>query len=236
MTALDFTGPRLTAALQEQPSLTLEFYSYGILLRKREGDAVVEHPVDPAQIALALAAKVTFDTGLLMAETLLVRQDGVKRLVVEYRFPQKTGIFLDGSDAPLRVPLPPLILIRATTEDKNPQYQVYAVKSRPTTLDTPLFHAPLPNVFGSGSICWGSVQRVTDTELQTNSLIADWTAFLGSPFGDHAVNGKSKSHFSDIRQKLIDLERRKARVYPKSDLIPVKRTLTQALGEEHERL
>lgn len=202
------------------------------MLRKRDGDAVVEYPVDPGQIALALAAKVTFDTGLLTAEMLLVRQDGLKRLVVEYRAPCKTGLFLDGSDAPLRVPLPPLLLIRTTTEDKNPQYQVYAVKSRPTKLDTPLFHAPLPNIFGTGSICWGSVRRITDAALQGNSLAADWDMLLGSPFGDHAVSGKSKSHPQDIRQKLIDLERRKARVYPKSDLIPVKRILAQALGDE----
>lgn len=232
MTTLDFTGPRLTAALQEQPSLTLEFYSYGVLLRKRDGDAVSEYAVDPAQIALALAAKVTFDTGLLSTETLLVRQDGVKCLVVEYRAPQKTGIYLDGSDSPLRVPLPPLVLIRTTSEDKNPQYQVYAVKARPAELDTPLFHAPLPNVFNSGSVCWGTVCRVADTALQGNSLTADWNMLLGSPFGDHACSAKSKSHPHDIRQKLIDLERRKARVYPKSDLIPVKRTLAQALGDE----
>jgi hypothetical protein len=219
----------LTAALQEQPSLTLEFYSFGVLLRKRDGDAVAEYAVDPAQIALALAAKVTFDTGLLSTETLLVRQDGVKRLVVEYRAPQKTGIYLDGSEAPLRVPLSPLLLIRATDEDKNPQYQVYAVKARPTKLDTPLFHAPLPNVFNSGSICWGSVRRVADAALQGNSLAPDWDMLLGSPFGDHACSGKSRSHPQDIRQKLIDLERRKARVYPKSDLIPVKKTLAQAI-------
>jgi len=222
----------LTAALQEQPSLTLEFYSYGVLLRKRNGDAVVEYPVDPQQIALALAAKVTFDTGLLTGDTLLVRQDGVKRLVVEFRCPQKTGIFIEGSDAPVCVPLPPLLLIRTTTENKNPQYQVYAVKERPTTLDAPLFHVPLPNVFSSGSICWGSVRRVEETALQSNSLAADWTTLLGSPFGDHAVSGKSKSHPHDIRQKLLELESRKARVYPKSDLIPVKRTLAQAIGDE----
>lgn len=232
MTAPDFTGPRLTAALQEQPSLTLEFYSYGVLLRKRDGDAVTEYPVDPQQIALALAAKVTFDTGLLTSDTLLVRQDGVKRLVVAYRRPQKTGIFIEGSDAPVRVPLPPLLLIRTTTENKHPQYQVYAIKERPTTLDAPLFHAPLPNVFSSGSICWGSVRRVEDTALQGSSLAADWTTLLGSPFGDHAVSGKSKSHPHDIRQKLLELESRKARVYPKSDLIPVKRTLAQVLGDE----
>jgi hypothetical protein len=234
MTALDFnfSGPHLTAALQEQSNLTLEFYSFGVLLRKREGDAVTEFAVDPEQIALALAAKVTFDTGLLSEDTLLVRQDGVKRLVVEYRRPQKTGIYLEGSDAPVRVALPPLLLIRTTTEDKNPQYQVYAVKARPTTLDTQLFHAPLPNIFSSGSICWGSVRRVDDSALQTNSLITDWAHLLGSPFGNHAVNSKSKSHPHDIRQKLVELEARKARVYPKSDLIPVKRTLAQVLGDE----
>ncbi|MCL4237660.1 MAG: hypothetical protein KJ047_05385 [Anaerolineae bacterium] len=231
MTTLDFTGPRLTAALQEQPSLTLEFYSFGVLLRKREGDAVTEYAVDPEQIALALAAKVTFDTGLLGGDTLLVRQDGVKRLVVEYRRPQKTGIFLEGSETPLRVPMPPLVLIRTTTENKNPQYQVYAVKERPTTLNVSLFHAPLPNVFSSGSICWGSVQRVDDAALQTSSLVADWDTFLGSLFGTHAVNAKSRSHPHDIRQKLVELEARKARVYPKSDLIPVKRTLAQAIGD-----
>lgn len=222
----------MTQALQEQPNLTLEFYSYGVLLRKRDGETVTEYAVDPGQIALALAAKITLDTGLLGEETLLVRQDGVKRVAVEYRSPRKTGLYLDGSDAALRVPLPPLLLIRTTTENKNPQYQVYAVKARPTTLDTPLFHAPLPNVFNSGSICWGSVQRVTDDALQGNSLAADWDTLLGSRFGDHACSGKSRSHPQDIRQKLIDLERRKARVYPKSDLVPVKRTLAQALGDE----
>ena len=193
---------------------------------------MTEYPVDPQQIALALAAKVTFDTGLLSADTLLVRQDGVKRLVVEFRRQQKTGIFIEGSDAPVRVPLPPLLLIRTTTENKNPQYQVYAVKERPTALGAPLFHAPLPNVFSSGSICWGNVRRVEDTALQSSSLAADWSTLLGSPFGDHAVSGKSKSHPHDIRQKLLELESRKARVYPKSDLIPVKRTLAQVLGDE----
>lgn len=34
---------------------------------------------------------------------------------------------------------------------------------------------------------------------------------LGSPFGDHACSGKSKSHPADIRQKLIALEGQKVR-------------------------
>jgi hypothetical protein len=155
----------------------------------------------------------------------------VKKTIVEYRPPQKTGLFLDGSETALRVPLPPLVLIRVTT-DNAPQYGLYTVKKRPSGMDEPLFHAPLPNVFSSGAICWGSVKRVSDEALAGTNLKDDWTMLLGSPFGDHACSGKSKAHPSDIRQMLIALEGRKARVYPKPDLLPVKKTLAQVLGDE----
>ncbi|MBK8027662.1 MAG: hypothetical protein IPK19_41355 [Chloroflexi bacterium] len=218
-------------ALTEQPSLLLSFYSYGVMLRKTDGGVTHEYPVDPAQIALALAAKVTFDTGLLGGNTLLVRQDGVKRTVVEYRPPQKTGVFLEGSETALRVPLPGLVMVRTTTDGSAPQYGVFAVKRRPDRLDVPLFHAPIPNVFGSGAICWGTVQRVSDAALHATSLAEDWRSLLGSPFGDHATSGKSRREPRDIRKLLIDLEARKARTYPTGDLVPIKKTLAQLLGE-----
>jgi hypothetical protein len=108
---------------------------------------------------------------------------------------------------------------------------VYAVKRRPQTFDAPLFHAPLPNVFGSGNICWGTVQRVADEALRGASLADDWAMLLGSSFGNHACSGKSRSHPQDIRAKLVALEAQKTRRYPVSDLIPIKKTLAQALGE-----
>src|SRR5690606_19887224 len=122
--------------------------------------------------------------------------------VVEYRKAQLTGVFLDGSETALRVPLPPLLMIRVTNENRSPSYGVYAVKRRPASLDVKLFQVPLPNVFNSGSICLGSVQRVSDTALTGTSLAEDWSQLLGSSFGDHACSGKSKSHPRDIRQKL----------------------------------
>lgn len=216
----------------EQPSLILSFYSFGIMLHKREGERVSEYPVDPAQVALALSARVRFDTGILSDSTVLVRQEGVKKVVVEYRAPQKTGLYLDGSETALRVPLPGLLLIRDTAENHKPQYQVYAVKQRPANFNIPLFHAPLPNVFSSGGICWGTVPRVTDAALQGTSLVDDWAVLLGSRFNDHGVGGKSKCYPKDIRQMLIALEKRSARAYPKTDLLPVKRTLAQVLGDE----
>lgn len=230
--AYDWHGRVLQTALNEQPQLSLDFYSYGVLLRKREGDTVTEYPVDPAQVAVALAAKVTFDTGLLSGDTLLIRTEGVKKTVVEYRKGQKTGIYLEGSATALHVPLPPLVMLRTTTENRNPTYAVYAVKRKPKSLDSELFNAPLPNVFNSAAICWGTVQQVSDTALSGASLTEDWSMLLGTPFGDHAVSGKSKSHRSDIRQKLIALETNNARRYPTSDLIPTKKTLAQVLGDK----
>ena len=136
---------------------------------------------------------------------MLIRTEGVKKTVVEYRKGQKTGIYLEGSETALRIPLPPLLMIRTTSEDRNPTYAVYAVKRKPKSLDVELFNAPLPNVFNSAAICWGTVQRVSDKALSGASLAEDWAMLLGSPFGDHACSGKSQSHRSDIRQKFIEL-------------------------------
>jgi len=222
------TGHALQTALTEQPALTLEFYSFGTLLKKREGDTVSEFAVDPAQVASALAAKVTFETGLLSGDTLFIRAAGLRQTVVEYRKGQLTGLYLEGSESPLRVPLPPLLLIRTTTEDRSPAYLLFAVKKRPVSLDAELFIPPLQNVYGSGSICWGSVPSAGAVE--SCALAQGWHMLLGSPFGDHSCQGKSRSHPTDIRQKLIDLEGRKARVYPKSDLISAGRTLAQVLA------
>jgi hypothetical protein len=210
----------------------LAFYSFGLMLRKTEGERVTEYPIDPAQVASALATKITFDTGLLDGSTLLVRQDGVKKTVAGYRPPQKTGLFFDGAETALRVPLPGLVMIRTTAAGRSPHYEVYAVKQRPEALDVPLFHAPLPNVFNSGAICWGTVPRLSDAALASTLLSSDWTMLLGSPFGDHAVGGKSKREPHDIRKLLVALELRKARAYPKGDLIPAQKTLAQVLGAE----
>lgn len=217
--------------MAEKPALTLSFYSFGLMLRKDEDGRVSEYPVDPDQVAAALAAKTRFDTGLLTDTTLLVRQEGVQKMVVDYRPPQLTGLYLDGSETALRVQLPGLILIRRTAEANQPAYQLFAVKQRPITLNEPLYHAPLPNVFNTGSICWGTVPQVSDTTLASTSLLEDWKTLLGSPFGDHACGGKSKAHPRDIRQQLIALEARKARQYPKRDLVPAKQTLRQVLGD-----
>ncbi len=220
----------LHSTMSETPYLSLNFYSFCVTLCKSEGEKNTEYPVDPAQVAVALASKITFSTGLLTGDTLYIHTEGVKKTVVEYRRPQMTGIYLDGTKSALRVPLPGLVMIRKTADNRNPNYTVYAVKHRPKSLDVDLFYAPLPNVFNSGSICWGTVQRVSDAGLSGASLAEDWSQLLGSPFGDHACSGKSKAFKDDVRKQLIALEARSAKRYPTSDLIPARRTLAQAVN------
>src|SRR5258708_17366014 len=94
----------LDLAIQEQPKLTLNFYSYGILMRQRREDGgETEHAISPEQLATALSAKVRFESGLLSSNTLCLCAEGVKRTVVEYRPPQKTALVLHGSDHPVSV-------------------------------------------------------------------------------------------------------------------------------------
>jgi PRTRC genetic system protein B len=224
-------GQRWQEALRETPQLTLSFYSYGILLRQVDAHGTcVEYAVDANQVAQALSAKVVFDTGLLDEGVLWVRRDGLHELTVSFRKAQKTGIWLEGSAEPLRVPLPPLVLIRHLKANK-PQHLLFAVKARPTSADTPLFHAPLPNVYPSGSICWGNIRLNVEPE---SALSADWNLLLGSPFGNHSVGGKSQHFQMDIRQQLLALAQANARIYPKQDLIPVHKTLRQLLNKESD--
>ena len=219
----------LSNALNEKPSLALSFYSFGAVMTQRKGEAICEYAVDPTQIAQALSAKVVFDTGILSENTILLRQEGVKKTIVEYRPAQKTGLFVEGSETAIRIPLPPLVLIR-TSQQQQPDYQFFAVKQRPT-LTSELFVAPFPNVNSHGSICWGTVRQVHD-QASSAALTHDWAVLLGSPFGDHSCSSKSKKFPRDIRRQWMALEQRKARRYPVSDLVSAKTTLAQVLGEK----
>ncbi len=212
--------------------MTLAFYPFGIILHRQLDDGgSTEYAVSPAQLAEALAVKIKFETGLLTGNTLYIGSEGARKVIIEYRPPQKTALWLDGSETPLMIPLPGMVMSRVTTGNESPRYGVFAVKERPETLDTPLFHVPLPNTgMGNvGAICWGNVPKVSSATLLQNRLDEDWKLLLGSVFTNHSVGGKSKSHRDDIRKQFVALEKRKAGRYPVSDLVTAKLTLGQWL-------
>ncbi|HLA44946.1 MAG TPA: hypothetical protein VJZ27_15985 [Aggregatilineales bacterium] len=230
-TAVSYGLDSLGLTIQQQPNVILKFYDFGIVLAKRQADGkLTEYPVDPAHIASILAEQREeehFSTGLLHPNTIFIAEKGIQYLVVEWREPQKTGIYLDGVNDPIVVPLPGLLLFRRTQDGKQPDYRLYAAKKRPEKLDAKLYAAPLPNVQGYGSICWGSVQRPVASK--NTSLKADWDFLLGSGFGNHAVREKSKTHPKDIREKYYDMVKRHTRRYPLGDLVKAGETLEDVI-------
>lgn len=221
-----FGQSALQVAAQLQPRMTLTVYEHAIVMRRRgERGGMTEFAIDPSALAHALAAHVEFSTGLLSPNTLYVKQAGIARTVIEYRPPQVTGLWLEGSEAAIRIPLPGLIMFR-TYNGGSPNYRVFAVKERPTSLDADLFNAPLPNV-GGGGVCWGTVAMPSREALEGVSLTEDWQQFLGSRFGNHTTEGKSKKH-KDIRNLYIALEGKKR--YPLNDLKSAHNTMSQVLG------
>lgn len=204
--------------------------SYGIVLRSNTPSGTVEKLVSPEGLAQMLSglAKPSWDTGLLTPATLWMGDFNGKRIVVEYRKPQVTGIWLEGSETPLRVNMPGMVMLREVKPEGGALYRLWAVRRRPRDLKkTKLFNAPLPNV-GSTGACWGTV---TVEKRDPVSLAPDWKAFLGSRFGDHTCGGKSKMEKQDIRKRLIQLDGHNEDGYPLGDLVDSGYTLERGIKE-----
>jgi PRTRC genetic system protein B len=123
----------------------------------------------------------------------------------------------------LAVPLPPLLL----SAKSNGALAVMALagdaRSKP---DTPLYHAPLPNINERGAVCLGSTRLPCFDPLVG---AAAWEAFWGSAFSSHQVSGKSKRHPDDVRLLLLELDGRKR--FPLDDLLAAGLTMAEWLAE-----
>lgn len=215
----------ILVAQRAQPRLVLTFYDHAVILRKIEQTGTREYPVDPTALSKALAAESRFSTGLLPPYTLSVAQSGALGRVIGYRPAGKVGLWLEGATDAVRIPLPPLVLMRNTRDQRVAGYNIFAVKGFPKSPKTRLYNAPFPN--NSGSVCWGTVARPSAKALGSASLEEDWTLFLGSRFGNHSPGGKSQRQPQDIRKLYLEIEGTEK--YPLDDLVYAEQTLGQWL-------
>lgn len=163
-----------------------------------------------------------FDTGLIADDILRIWRKGETTVTIGYRKPQITGIWLEGSDDPLRVPMPGLVMARKSRGSSH-DYSILVAKRKPVA-GSKLFECPLPNT-GRGGVCWGTVQLPSDP--LTGSLADDWRQFLGSRFANHAVGRKCKSYPDDIRKLFMELHDKKTRSYPAAELIDAEITFVK---------
>ncbi len=101
-------------------------------------------------------------------------------------------------------------------------YSLWAVKGRTLDPKTHAYHAPFPNIYDDGRICWGAN---TPPAAHLSQAQAAWDLFFTTPFNNHLSRGKSNAFPDDVRQQLRHLARRQARTYPVNDLRPYHRSL-----------
>jgi hypothetical protein len=222
------SGQALQSATHETPRITLRLYRNYITLQHHDRDFSAEYVADPDAVTAALASKVSFSTGIIQQNTLLVAQQGSTKYTIEYREPRLTTLMLEQLEKPIVVPLPGLVLARkaSTVARRAPTYSLAAVKVSRHDLDetTPLYHVPLPNIFASTNICWGSIKH-GNVEAVFNDLGAGWDALFDTPFNSHGTHGKSESYPDDIRKMLSRLHNEQITAYPLDDLIANQNTL-----------
>lgn len=112
----------------------------------------------------------------------------------------------------VQVPLPGLIFT-----GRGYSYWVWATKESQPSGQSIVYHAPLSNVAGDGSICFGAnVYPTAEAETIEKAM----HLFLTSPFNGHQSNGKSRSFPGDVRYLLFDLA--KQGQFPLDDLVPIR--------------
>lgn len=194
------------------------------ILTRRHGRTWRQHPVSPAALAETLA-RVPTTSGLLPPNTLGTGRLHGDAFVVVYVPPQRVTLRMERSR--YSIPLPPLVW--AGWRD---QYRVWALGASevPTTERTPLLHAPFPNVYTHGGICWGDSD--TRPPAAPGTLLSVLKLFLsGSYFNLHLANGKSRAFPNSVAAQWGALRKAKADAYPLGDLMPAgMRTLADVLS------
>lgn len=142
---------------------------------------------------------------------------GVRRLLVEVEVTEATKR-AKKKKAPrtqveeVMVPLPGLVFMGMGRE-----YFVWAVPGTSFDAASPVYHAPLSNVYNDGRICWGSS---APPEVSVETFGEACALFFSSTFNDHLMGRRCRSYPNDVRVQLLKLAADGAAEYPEDDLIP----------------
>jgi hypothetical protein len=131
----------------------------------------------------------------------------------------------------LTTPLPGMVMIGV-----EQKYWITAISTKELERSARCYHAPLPNIYDAGQICWGNNQPPTATP---QTIATAWDLFITSPFNTHLVMGKSRKHHGNVCTQLQSLHRRKT--YPVNDLLPigqitwtVEKWVNHIIGVDHD--
>lgn len=213
---------RQTVVIDRQPNVQISVFDDAIYLTRRRGHGWITYPVDPDDLAGALG-KLPTHSGLLPPNTLGTGTVNGQRFYVLLVPPRPARLRVTGRKEPFPLQTPPLIWAGCGQD-----YRIFALPSLDSPqLQSPLAHAPFPNTYDPGSICWGSTERRPDAGTDTMLPVLDLYlegSFFNSHFGQHRSQSKPRSVVTLYRSLCQD------RPYPLDDLVPAGRELSWLLS------
>lgn len=112
---------------------------------------------------------------------------------------------------------------------KGSSMRLFAVKGNERPKDsTPLFHAPLMNVYADGRLCTGSM-AIPKTSMADS--IAEWEKSFWESSFSHPNNSRAVNYKGGLHAFSIDLLDGKFRKFPERFLRPMKLTLQAVVDE-----
>ncbi|GIK42422.1 MAG: hypothetical protein BroJett011_62550 [Chloroflexota bacterium] len=219
--------PQFEFKEDDYDSIKLRLDLYGSMIAATrfngQGRPVETYALDPADVATALA-NVPLVSGLLPRHCLFWgKANGGERLAI-FVEPKVWPVSVEREKETWYVPMPGLVFI-----GQGGKYTLYAVKEQYWPVaDTPLYHAPCPNVWGNTGICQGNAPF---PEARAATIWQAVEVFFASGFNNHLAQGKSKAHKDNILKIWRALHEANAGEYPLDDLVETGRTLAKVVTE-----
>lgn len=185
------------------------------LLVTRVESAVTYKFLSPETVTSAFSNE-PIDSGWLPANIMRWGRSERGEWMMQFYPPRRYDIVLTNNRSKsisLNLPMPGFVFLGCGND-----YWIWAVLGKQFDPQSQLYHAPLPNVMPSGAICFGDS---SPTPCSSQGIVQACSLFWSSPFSDHVVDGKSKSHRADVRNFLCELSNRKLKKYPIADLVPL---------------
>lgn len=185
------------------------------LLVTRVSETVTYKFLSPEAVTAAFTNQA-IDSGWLPASIVRWGRSERGEWAMQFYPPRRYNIVFSNNRSKsisLNLPMPGFVFLGCGND-----YWIWAVLGKQFDPQSQLCHAPLPNVMANGAICFGDS---SPTPCSSQGIVQACQLFWSSPFSDHAVEDKSKSHQADVRNFLCELSNRKLKKYPIADLVPL---------------
>ena len=191
----------------------VDIFDESILLHHFRQDGIQTRLVSAVDIAKAFTMELRLHSGILPRDALWWSLGPEGQEVALWRPPQvwRVALVLEAFKPPRRFTLPMPGLVFVCSPGREPR--IYAARSQPAGPQSPLYHAPLFNVFSEGRTCPGTHKYPERVEEIPESFFASFF----SKAGQH--EGRSKKHPKDLLALWEELDGK--RRYPLRDLVPI---------------